>query len=150
MPATVTSYNVPSTKYKYKFSGPGVADTEFLKITVDPTLLGPKLGRVALLLDVKTPGFPGAIPPLPGVSFVTISICVPRGTLSNEIPAAVPAGSNIDSRTSSVTWREPSIAPGVTKNYQVDFDWSTVTRRKVEIVIRADEIERPVRLLFRF
>ena len=149
MPATITNYSVPSTKYRYKFPGPGVADSEHLQLTVDPTLVGPKVGRAVLVLDVKTPGFPGSIPPTPGISNVTISLCVPMTTLSNEVPAAVPPGANIDPRTSSVTWREASIAPGVAKTYQVDFDWSASTRRKVEVVIRADEIERPIRVVVR-
>ena len=85
MPATITNYSVPSTKYRYKFPGPGVADSEHLQLTVDPTLVGPKVGRAVLVLDVKTPWFPGSIPPTPGISNVTISLCVPMSTLANEV-----------------------------------------------------------------
>ena len=148
MAATVTSYNVPSMKYRYKLGGPG-ATTEFIQLTVDPIALGAKKGHVSLSLDVVTPGDPGNAPPAPGLNDVTVTICVPLTTLSNELPAGVPPGSNIHVRTSSVSWREQSIAPGVTKVYQVDFDWTANPKRKVEVVVRADEVERPIRMLAR-
>lgn len=147
MPTVTTHYDVPSTKYKYRFPPPGPADTEFFKLTVNPTQVAPKTGRAALRLEVRTPGDPFGIPVVLGLSNVTVAICIPVLTLANPNAPAGASPPTIDPQSSTVLWKHGSIANGTNLDYQVDFTWTNAGKQKVEVVLKAEEIDRPVRML---
>jgi hypothetical protein len=147
MPTVTTHYSVPSTKYKYRFPLPGPADTEFFKLTINPTQLAPKTGRALLRLEVRTPGDPFGIPMVLGLSNVVVAICIPVVALANPNTPAGASPPTIDPQSSTVSWKHGSIANGTNLDYQVDFTWVKVGMQKVEVVLKAEEIDRPVRMV---
>jgi hypothetical protein len=149
MPNVITHYNVPSTKYKYTFPQPGPAQTEYFKLTINPTAVAPKTGRASLRLEVKTPGDPFGVPVLSGISNVVVSIAIPNTVLSSPNTPAGATAPLLDPANRSVLWTHLSIASGVNVDYQVDFAWLAAGAQKIEVTLRADELDRPVRMLVR-
>ena len=149
MPNVITHYNVPSTKYKYALPQPGPAQTDYFKLTINPTAVAPKTGRAFLRFEVMTPGDPFGSPMISGISNVVVSIAIPNTTLSNPNTPAGAMAPVLDPANRSVLWTHLSIASGASVDYQVDFTWQAAGAQKVEVTLRADEIDRPVRMLVR-
>lgn len=143
------TFNVPSTKYKYRLPlapTPGVAPTEFLVIGIDSTTTP---ATFSLHVEARSPGDPQGGGAASCLTNHEIILSVPRCTLSGA--SVVPAGGSgpwISATGSFVVWKRPSVGNTDNADYSVNFTPKT-GKRRFDVMLRADEFDRPVRVLIR-
>jgi hypothetical protein len=143
------TFNVPSTKYKYRLPlapTPGVAPTEFLVIGINTTA---NPGTLSLHLEARSPGDPQGGGAASCLTNHEIVLSAPRCPMSGA--SAVPPGGSgpwISGSGTNVVWRRPSVGNTDNADYSVNFNWAA-GKQRFDVVLRADEFDRPVRVLVR-